>query len=303
MTVLNFGSCCIDNVYSVAHFVRPGETLPSDQYGIHPGGKGLNQSIALSYAGAGVRHAGKVGVDGVFLKELLEASGVDTSLLQVIEGPTGHTIIQVTPSGENAILLFGGANKTVTHEDVDVTLSRSSEEYLLLQNETSATDYLIRSGHAKGMRIIFNAAPMTDDAATLPLQRVELLIINEIEGATLAGVLNRTMSETPAEKTSPEQIISQLQAHYPGVKILLTLGRQGAIYADGREEIHEVAPDVEAVDTTGAGDTFTGYFVAGYIRGEAAGQCLRQASRAAGICVTRLGAASSIPRKEELVSP
>ena len=107
MPILNFGSCCIDNVYSVPHFAAPGETLPCLNYEIHPGGKGLNQSIALAACGAEVHHFGKVGKDGHWLIELLKSKNVTTNLMQIDEGPSGHANIQVNPEGENSIVLFG----------------------------------------------------------------------------------------------------------------------------------------------------------------------------------------------------
>ncbi len=288
MSILNFGSCCIDNVYSVPHFVAPGETLPSSNYEIHPGGKGLNQSLALCLAGATVTHAGKVGSDGQFLKDLLTEAGVDTEHLQVADEPSGHAIIQVVPEGENSIVLFGGTNRTITHADVDRVLSSCQEEYLLLQNEISSLDYIMKTAHGQGRKIIFNAAPMTTSVLDLPLEAVHLLIVNEIEGAAIAG------SEDPVS------IIENLTERYPDMNILLTLGGDGAVHVSGGNRTEVAAQKVAVTDTTGAGDTFTDYFVAGYVGGRPVGECLEMASRAAAICVTRKGAASSIPRVEEL---
>ena len=132
MTILNFGSCCIDNVYSVPHFAGPGETLPCSNFEVHPGGKGLNQSIALAASGAQVHHAGKVGKDGLWLVELLKSKNVKTESVYVDEGPSGHANIQVTPEGENSIVLFGGANKKITNEDIDKALEVQDYEYLSL---------------------------------------------------------------------------------------------------------------------------------------------------------------------------
>lgn len=289
MAVLNFGSCCIDNVYAVPHFVTPGETLHVSSFNIHPGGKGLNQSIALACAGADVKHAGRVGKDGQWLVDLLTSRGVDTSLIMVDEGPTGHANIQVTPEGENAIVLFGGANRRIDTAQIDNVLSQTAPgDMLLLQNEISHLDYLIEQASAKSLRIAFNAAPMTDSVKSLPLSTLELLIINEGEGQALTG------------SNSASDIIDSLQQHHPELKILLTLGSNGAIYAD-KHSIHEQsAESVEALDTTGAGDTFTGYFLAGYSQSLAIQDCLQTATRAAALCVTRPGAASSIPSLSEL---
>ena len=144
MPVLNFGSCCIDHVYSVPHFSAPGETLPCSDYQVHPGGKGLNQSIALAAAGAKVRHAGKIGEDGRWLLELMASKNIDVSMMKVDTGPTGHANIQVTPEGENSIVLFGGANRTITKSHIDKVIADAQyADFLSLQNEITALNYII----------------------------------------------------------------------------------------------------------------------------------------------------------------
>lgn len=289
MSVINFGSCCIDHVYQVPHFVAPGETLPSLAYAVHPGGKGLNQSIALAAGGARVKQAGKIGDDGEWLVDLLEQRGVDTSLMMRSAGPSGHAIIQISPAGENAIVLHGGSNQEITRDDIDSVMdSAQAGEFLLIQNEISELVHVINRGAEAGLRIIFNAAPMTSAVAALPLEHVEMLIINEIEGSALSG------------EQQPERIIATLLKRFPAMKLVLTLGEQGAWYADNSRQIQQPAVTVDALDTTGAGDTFTGFFLAGYSQGEPLETCLDRAIRAAGICVTRPGAASSIPMLDEL---
>lgn len=287
--ILNLGSCCIDHVYQVPHFVAPGETLPSSNYAVHPGGKGLNQSIALAAAGASVSQAGKVGKDGQWLVDLLIDRGVDTALMASAAGASGHAIIQVSPQGENAIVLHGGTNREITQQDADTAISSCQPgEIMLLQNEISELHYIIERGAAAGLRIVFNAAPMTDSVLSLPLEHIELLIINEIEGKALS------------EKSEPQEIIDTLLDRYSDMKIVLTLGGDGAWYADASKIVRQSATIVEAIDTTGAGDTFTGFFLAAYSRGDEIQSCLEQAVKAAGICVTRPGAASSIPLLSEL---
>lgn len=289
MSILNFGSCCIDNVYAVPHFAQPGETLPCLGYEVHPGGKGLNQSIALAASGAAVRHAGRVGTDGQWLVDLLQKHRVDTSLVHIEDGPSGHANIQVTPEGENSIVLFGGANQKITHDDVDFVIDSASEgEFLLVQNETSALGYLMEQAAKKGLRIVFNAAPMTSKVNSLPLSSVELLIINETEGAELTG------------RTAPEQITDTLLSNHGNLKVLLTLGAEGALFADSDNRIEQSALPVNAIDTTGAGDTFTGFFLAHYSQDQSIEDCLKVATKAASICVTRKGAATSIPELSEL---
>ena len=288
MSVLNFGSCCIDNVYSVPHFAEPGETLPCSNFEVHPGGKGLNQSIALAANGVEVYHAGKVGKDGLWLIELLQRKNVKTDLVYIDDGPSGHANIQVTPEGENSIVLFGGANQKINREDIDLVLEAGDYEFLLVQNEISSLEYLIKQAAEGGIKIAFNAAPMTPQVHHLPLNLIDLLIINELEGAALTG-------EDEANK-----IVSTLLGLYPSVRILLTLGQQGAWYADSRGIHKQPAEQVTATDTTGAGDTFTGYFVAEYSKGVSIEESLKIACRAAAISVTRAGAASSIPSRDEV---
>lgn len=289
MTILNFGSCCIDNVYRVPHFVQPGETLPCSEYNIYPGGKGLNQSLALAYAGAPVKHAGKVGQDGAWLKDLLTDAGVDTELLLVSDGPSGHANIQVNTEGENSIVLFGGSNKTISYDEVDEVLTSTRPgDFLLIQNEISSLEYLINQAASKALRIVFNAAPITESVKNLPLENIELLIINEIEGAALSG------------QDEPNAILESLLESYAKTSIVLTLSAEGAIFANHETRVSQGSPNVEAIDTTGAGDTFTGYFLAGYSRSDPVEKCLEMATIAAALCVTRPGAASSIPRVEEL---
>jgi ribokinase len=293
MKILNFGSCCIDNVYAVPHFVQPGETLSSTDFNVYPGGKGLNQSIALARAGATVQHAGKVGHDGIWLKALLNAAGVDDSRLQIGAGPSGHANIQVSTSGENAIVIVGGTNRQITPDDFDDAFSgTSSGDFLLLQNEVSHLSDIITEGHQRGLRIILNAAPMTPDVLNLPLELLEFLIVNETEAAMLIEQTTDTPLDTGLD--------IRLASRFPGMKIVLTLGESGAIYRHGNEIVEQAAFPVKALDTTGAGDTFTGYFIAAVMRGDSIQTCLEQASKAASIAVTRAGAATSIPDRSEL---
>lgn len=289
MRVLNFGSYCIDNVYSVPHFVKPGETLPSSEYQVHPGGKGLNQSLALAHAGAIVSHAGKVGRDGEWMKNLLNTAGVDTRLTQVIDTATGHANIQVTPEGENAIVIYGGANQEIEHADLIEALEGSTPgDYLLIQNEINLLPQLIELAAEKQQRIVFNMAPFTEEVLSYPLRNIEFFIFNEVEGRGLSG-----------EKETRE-MLDVLTARYQNSKLILTLGQQGAVYKDAEKEVRQSAYAVKATDSTGAGDTFVGYFLAGFIQDLPVKQCLENACKAAALSVTRKGAASSIPVQSEV---
>lgn len=291
MRILNFGSLNVDHVYQVDHFVRPGETLASLEYHVFMGGKGSNQSIALALAGAPVVHAGKLGRDGEWLKTRLAGYGVDCRFVDVVEGASGHAIIQVNRGGENAILLHGGANQAITAADGERVLAHFGPgDMLLLQNEISSIPDLMRQAHARGLGVAFNPAPMHAAVTTYPLDLIQWLVVNEVEAAELSG------------EHSPERILATLRRRFPRMETVLTLGREGAAYAGPDGTIRVPAVPVEAVDTTAAGDTFIGYFLAERLRGAPPRAALELGCRAAAICVTRRGAADSIPRRSEVLS-
>lgn len=290
MKILNFGSCNIDIVYSLDHIVRVGETETTHKMGIFPGGKGLNQSIAVSRAGASVYHAGCLGYDGDMLREILLDSGVDVSFLKTVEEKNGHAIIQVSAKGENSIFLYPGSNETVTEAYIDEVLAHfETGDILLLQNEISNVGYLVERAHRKGMRIVLNPSPMNDALRALDLGKISYLILNEVEAEEITGC------------DRPEGAIALLRSRYPALCVMLTLGEKGCLYADGGRELYQPAFSVKAVDTTAAGDTFTGYFVAGLASGEDMTAVLRVALAASAISVTRNGAAPSIPERDEVM--
>jgi len=289
MKIINFGSINIDHVYTVDHFVRPGETLRSKTYRVFSGGKGANQSIALARAGARVFHAGKIGKDGVWLKEKLNQIGVDTSLIETVELPTGHALIQVNKEGENAIIIHGGANESFSDTEIEKVLSHTQEgDYLLLQNEINSLKKILHTAKAKGLKIIFNPAPMSEKVKSYPLEHVDIFIINALEGEMLSG------------EKEPQKIVSRMQSLYPHSKTVLTLGKEGLIYRDRERSLKMEALKVESIDTTGAGDTFIGYFVAQLLEGKEINRCLQMGIKASSLCVTRPGAADSIPQREEV---
>jgi len=291
--VLNYGSLNIDHVYEVDHIALPGETLASAAYRISAGGKGANQSAALARAGATVFHAGCVGPDGGWLLDNLARIGVDVSLVKRADSPTGHAVIQVDPCGENAIVLYPGTNHKVTAGHADEILNQFGEmDILLLQNEISEIPYLISQAHARGMRVYLNPAPLTPEVSDYPLSHVDMLIANQAEAIGLAG-----MQEAAAE---PGDVLDELARRLPGCELVLTLGARGARYrgVDGDMAIDAFA--VRAVDTTGAGDTFIGYLVAGINADLPMPAALRQAAAAAALACTREGATDSIPRPDEV---
>ncbi len=287
--ILNIGSINIDHVYEMDHFVRPGETLKSSRYSIFAGGKGFNQSIALARAGVTTLHAGKVGHNAQWLIEHLQRDGVDTTHIQIDQVQTGHAMIQVIPSGENAIVLDSGANHCLTESEIDSALeSCTAGDYLLLQNETNAVDYAINEAKKRHLRIAFNPAPMTTAVYHFPLNLVDILVLNETEAEQLTGTKDIS------------KIRSIINTTYPDSTTVLTLGNQGAVCFDQSGVYSEPAINVKAVDTTAAGDTFIGFFLAEMMFTGNVGKALKQAVQASAYCVTKQGAADSIPLKTEI---
>lgn len=289
MPILNFGSLNIDHVYRVDNFVLPGETKHTKSYTINSGGKGLNQSIAAARAGSQVFHAGVAGRDGGFLVEMLQAAGVDTSLMQTSAEVSGHAIIQVADSGQNCILLCGGTNQMLTEDYVDRTLDAfGSEGFVLLQNETNLVGKIIVKAAAKGLKVALNAAPYSDNVNTYPIDQLDWLIVNEVEGA---GIIGGDMDEN---------LLQRLAERYPKAGILLTLGSRGAQCVQNGHYVSIGSCKVRAVDTTAAGDTFSGYFLFGVMQGLSLAETLRMATVASALCVQRPGAANSIPTRIEV---
>ena len=291
MRILNFGSLNIDDVYSVDHFVLPGETIAPISYEQFPGGKGLNQSVALARAGADVYHAGKVGADGMFLRSLLSENGVHTDYLETADAANGRAIIQVDKTGQNCIILYGGTNRTITEEQVEKTLDAFGEnDWLLLQNELNCTEELIAAGKRRGMTVVFNPSPFDASILSLPLEQVDWFFVNELEGSALSG-----------GETAPEAILDGIRSRYPNAKIVLTLGKDGVIADDGKTRVEHGIFEVPTVDTTAAGDTFSGYFLASVTSGISLEEAVKIASAASAIAVSRKGASVSIPSKEEVL--
>lgn len=292
--ILSFGSLNIDYVYSVDHFVRKGETLSSDRMHVSSGGKGLNQSCALGKAGCQVYHAGIIGTDGLFLLDVLKQAKVDTSLIRTSnEIQTGNTIIQNDKEGDNCILLYGGANQAIEPEFADSVLSHFSRgDVIILQNEISSLEYIITKAASMGMTTIFNPSPYNEKITPVVLGAADWLIMNETEAMGITG----SVSE------EEQVLVEHLRMKFPDKKIVLTLGERGSCFISSDFYCHQDIFKVHAVDTTAAGDTFTGYFVASILRGEEIPEALLLAAKASAIAVTRAGASPSIPWMEEVES-
>lgn len=292
MRLLNFGSCNIDHVYSLENIVRPGQTVSTYSLELFEGGKGLNQSVAAARAGMSVFHAGCIGADGEMLSSLLSKSGADIRYLKVLEAEkTGHAIIQVSRNGENSILLYGGANLAVSREYIDLVLSSFElSDILLLQNEISNVDYLVEAAYAKGMKIALNPSPINEAIKNIDISKLSYLILNEHEAFELTG------------EREPEKIKEAFLSSYKELCVVLTLGKLGSVYFDINTTFSQPAFAVDAVDTTAAGDTFTGYFLASLAEGLTPDKALFRASAASALAVSKMGAAPSIPIREEVLA-
>ena len=290
MSVVNFGSINLDFVYRVQALVRPGETVQSLSLERFAGGKGFNQSLALARAGAAVRHVGSVGEDGRWLVEMLETEGVDIRNVEVVPTPTGQAIIQVSERGENSIVVHGGANRELSNAQMErACADLGDRDWVLLQNETNASEFVFAEASKRGFRVILNPSPLDSSLLDLPLDRVDTFLINEVEGEALAG------------EDDPERVLVAMRKRFPTADIVLTLGDQGAAFS-GRDgtAAYARAENVAVIDTTGAGDTFAGFYLAAVLAGANPQSALAAGCRAAAHCVSRPGAAPSIPLASDL---
>lgn len=290
MKVLNFGSLNYDYVYQVDHFVTGGETETSASMETHLGGKGFNQSVALAKAGLDVYHGGSLGEEGEAFLTACREYGVHTDYIRTIPGRSGHTVIQVNPDAQNGILLFGGANRKQDEAFIDEVLSHFEKgDMIVLQNEVNLLGYIVDRAYEKGLTVVLNPSPYDAYLKEVDLEKVSIFLMNEIEGEMMTG------------EKDPEKILSIVREKYPNAGTVLTLGTQGAYYQDkeGTRTFQE-AFKVKAVDTTAAGDTFTGFFIAGIAEGLPVAENLRRASKASSLAVQKAGAAESIPTKAQV---
>ncbi len=290
MRVLNIGSLNLDYVYSVDHIIQPGETEATGSRNIFLGGKGINQSCALAKAGVEVYHAGMIGADGMAFLDACKEYGVHSDYIQIVDGPSGHTIIQIDKNAQNSILLFGGANQKLTKAFVDDVLSHfGADDVLLLQNEVNLLPYIVDSAYEKGMQIALNPSPFNEKLDDVDLSKISIFLLNEVEGFQITG------------KKEADDILAELLTRFPKARIMLTLGKDGAVYADKDQKVEQPIFPVKAVDTTAAGDTFTGYFLAGLAERLPMQEILRRSAKASSIAVSRAGAVPSIPYRQEVL--
>lgn len=290
MKILVFGSLNIDLTFSVDHIVKPGETIGSTALQRGAGGKGANQAAALAKAGMDVYMAGKIGADGEFLAGLLQSYGVNTDHVVRYDGATGQAIIQLEKTGQNSILLFAGGNGEICPDEIEKTLNAfGAGDAVLLQNEIVRTGEIMEQAKKRGMKIYFNPSPFDASVAALPLDIVDCFFVNEIEGASLTGM-----------DSGLTDILDSLVRRFSRAEIILTAGSEGAYYAFGSMRAKGEIVKLPVVDTVGAGDTFTGFFIAARNMGQPVEEALQTACRAASVSVSRKGAMEAMPRWDEL---
>lgn len=285
MTLWCLGSINLDRFYHVPHILAPGETLAARRLTTGIGGKGANMAVAAARAGARTVLIGAVGADGAWARDQLAAWGVDTRFVATAEGPTGHAIIALGDDGENTIIIHAGANHSLTEGPLETAFAEAAAgDWCLIQNETNLQVEGARRARAAGLKVAYAAAPFTADAAVRMAPLCDLVVLNRVEMGQLAAATGRGPAAQGVDR------------------VVVTQGADGAtLYgADHPEGLQVPALPVEAVDTTGAGDTFTGYLLAGLDRGLAPSEAMVWASQAGALMVTRHGTADAIPTNREV---
>ncbi len=287
MTIYNLGSINADHFYQVPHLPEPGETLAADGFSTGLGGKGINQSVAAALAGSKVVHIGAVGPDGQWAVDRIAGFGVETQHIQTVETPTGHAIINVDTKGENAIVIFSGANNCQSVTQIEQVLSGADKgDILLLQNETTLQAEAAKIAYDRGLKVIYSAAPFSVEAVKNVMKYVTILMMNQVESEQLCAGLETDLASLPVSE------------------IIVTKGSNGAMWLQPETGETSYTPSfpVKPVDTTAAGDTFAGYVAAGLDQGMNVQDAMRRASAAAALKVTRKGTADVIPSADEVAN-
>jgi ribokinase len=293
------GSANMDLVATAPALPRPGETVLGYDFAQVPGGKGANQAIAAARAGAEVALVGAIGSDafGVSLRARLVASAVDTTQLRVVYGASGVALILVDGTGENMIVVAPGANAALSALTGPDLVLIAEADVLLLQLEIPVETVTAAATAARdaGTRVVLNAAPARSLPADLAAC-VDLLVVNQVEAATLAAL---TPVGVDAGEADPWMLVEALLEHVP--RVVLTRSAAGAWYGSrDADPVHVAAPVVEAVDTTAAGDAFTAALAVGWGEGRPLVDAVRWASAAGAAAVRRLGASSALPDRAEI---
>lgn len=291
MKILCIGSINQDIVYNVEHIAAGGETVPSRSRNVYWGGKGLNQAVALARSFDEVYFAGMVNQSECAIREFCRDNHLKPDYMEYSEMPTGHAVIYVDRNGQNSITVFGGANQALTEAYIEETLNHFEKgDIVLIQNETNQLETIIRCAHERQLTIAMNPSPFEEKLLELPLEMVDIFILNEIEGAQLTGC------------REPDAIIQTALAKFSDAAFVLTLGEQGSIYADREKLLRQGTYRMPVVDTTAAGDTFTGYFLSGIASGRSEKEAMELAAKASAIAISRQGAVVSIPKLDEVLA-
>lgn len=283
MTIFNLGSINIDKVYRVERLPLAGETLACYEFQVGLGGKGANMSVAAARGGASVVHIGAVGREGKWTVDRLLEYGVSTHKIAFSDEETGHAVIALSDDGENQILLWPGANTKLTQSQLSAGLETISlGDTFVTQNETNAQSFGAEIAKSKGARVIYAAAPFGVEAVKSMIGFCDVLVLNEVEAEQLEDGLNLRLAELGV------------------ADIVVTLGAQGCRHFAGDTVTHYPAFPIDVIDTTGAGDTFTGFLAAGLDRGQPISQAIRLGQKAGALMVNRLGTADVIPDLKEI---
>ena len=287
--IINFGSLNIDNVYKVEEIVSIGETIATTKYEKHIGGKGLNQSVAISRSGNKAAQIGKISNTDNDILKFLNNNNIDTSYLEFSDQPQGQAIIQVDKAGNNSIIILGGSNTDNTILSIDKTLQNfGSKDVIVLQNEVNEIEHIIKTSHNLGMKIFLNPSPVDDTMKNLDYNLVDWIFINEVEGLAIT------------KKQNPEDVLKYFKQNFPNLSVVLTLGENGSICLYKGENYYQKAFKTKVIDTTAAGDTFTGYFISKFQETNNIKLALQYSAIAASISISVNGAANSIPFKSEV---
>ena len=291
MKIICFGSINMDLVYTVPHIAVGGETISCTSRKVYWGGKGLNQAVATAKSFDQVYLAGFINRTEEQVLNYMQENHIHTEYIRFSEQATGHAVIYVDASGQNSITIYGGSNQAFTAEYVKETLKDFEVgDIVLLQNEINGLRWVIEEAHRRGLSVALNPSPFEKSILDLPLDKVKYFLYNEIEAQQIAG------------HALCEDMIDILAKKYPNAVHVLTLGKHGVVCRCGGKIYRHGIYDVPVVDTTAAGDTFTGYFIAAISKGDSIEHALELASKASSIAVSRSGATASIPSEEEVSS-
>ncbi|NUT76135.1 ribokinase [Pseudomonas sp. C1C7] len=295
--VVVIGSLNMDLVTRAPRLPRGGETLIGQSFATVSGGKGANQAVAAARLGAQVSMVGCVGSDayGAELRAALVAEQIDCQAVSTVAGSTGVALIVVDDNSQNAIVIVAGANGELTPALIgcfDSVLQAADVIICQLEVPDATVGHALKRGRELGKTVILNPAPASDPLPAHWYANIDYLIPNESEASALSGlpVDSRATAETAATR------LIDMGAG----KVIITLGAQGALFADGQRFEHSPAPTVKAVDTTAAGDTFVGGFAAALANGKSEAEAIRFGQVAAALSVTRAGAQPSIPTLSEV---